>query len=95
MTNLSGVMRQRPSLTLSPDAVAILEDYGRFLQDIWDSPPASPDAVLAGSAIQVMLVSKRSPATHRTNRAFLCFALSRALPRSHYPRRDRGTRPSP
>src|SRR6476619_731343 len=37
-------------------------------------------AVQAGSAIQVMLVSKRSPETHRTNRAFLCSAESRALP---------------
>lgn len=54
MTQSSAVTHQQSSLTLSPDAVAILEDYGRFLQDVWDDAPASPDALLT-DALHVLV----------------------------------------
>ena len=54
MTHSTAVRHQPSSLTLSPEAVAILDDYGRFLQDVWDNAPASPDAVLT-DALQVLV----------------------------------------
>ena len=39
------------ALILSPDAVAILNDYHRFLADIWEQELSSPDAVLTDALV--------------------------------------------
>jgi hypothetical protein len=46
--------RQSRTLTVAPDAIAILEDYSLFLQDIWDAAPTSPDDVLS-DALRVLV----------------------------------------
>jgi hypothetical protein len=88
-------MRLQTSLSQNTGDSCIVDgiDDSSLDHDLLQSATIPPGHV--GSAIQGMLVSKRSPATHRTNRAFLCFALSRALPGSHYLPGGHSLRPTP
>jgi hypothetical protein len=51
MMTTSAQRRQQQTLAVSPDAQAILEDYHRFLQDLWGAAPTSPEDVLADALL--------------------------------------------
>ena len=54
MTTSFVTPRHGQSFTLSPEATAILDDYQRFLQDIWDIPFTAPDAVLSDALLMLV-----------------------------------------